>query len=317
MIGVYNTRPMLIAMVFAVGFVLLIVCADVANLLLARSAARTREISIRIAIGAGQWRIIRQILVESVTLAAAGGLGGWLVALAGLRGFTDMTAGERVPSWIHFTMNPRAFLYLAGISLGAGILFGLAPALELAKVDVNSAIKDGGRGGESGARSRRLAGLLVGFQMALCVVLLAGAGLMIHSTVNLYRVPLSINPVNILTMRLGLSETKYSTEESVRTFYGRLKTELASLPGVTEVAITSHLPVSGWRDFRGEIEGQNQLSEVDGLIVDTEYFSTIGAHLQAGRNLSLSESEAATPAKIRSANACGSPAVKNQDPGSK
>src|SRR5580693_9542596 len=113
------------------------------------------------------------------------------------------SAQGRRPSWLHFSMDARTFAYLAAISLGAGILFGLAPALQLAKIDVNSTIKDGGRGAE-GPRGRRLAGLLVGFQMALCVVLLAASGLLIHSAVNLYATPLAVNPENIITMRLDL-----------------------------------------------------------------------------------------------------------------
>ncbi|MGA2593193.1 MAG: ABC transporter permease, partial [Bryobacteraceae bacterium] len=139
MIGVYEARAMLYAMMFAVAFVLLIVCGDVANLLLGRAAARAREISIRIAIGAGRVRIIRQLLVESVMLSTAGGVAGWLVAVGGLRWFDNMTAQGRRPSWIQFTMDARGFAYLAAISIGAGILFGLAPALQLARVDVNSA----------------------------------------------------------------------------------------------------------------------------------------------------------------------------------
>src|SRR5262249_30626700 len=119
MIGVYDARAMLYAMMFAVGFVLLIVCGDVANLLLGRTAARAREISIRIAIGAGRARIIRQLLVESVVLSATGGAAGWMVAVAGLRWFENMTAQGRRPSWIQFTMDPRGFAYLAAISIGA------------------------------------------------------------------------------------------------------------------------------------------------------------------------------------------------------
>ncbi len=145
-IGVYDSRRLLIAVMFAVGFVLLIACADVANLLLARAASRAREISIRIAIGAGRARIVRQLLIESLMLASAGGLLGWLVAFGGLRWFDSFTSEFRRPSWIDFSMNARVFTYLAVITLGAGILFGLAPALRLAKVDVNSAVKDGGHG---------------------------------------------------------------------------------------------------------------------------------------------------------------------------
>ena len=299
MIGVYNARPMLIAMVFAVGFVLLIVCADVANLLLARAAARTREISIRIAIGAGRARIVRQLLVESVLLSAAGGGAGWLVAMAGLRWFENMSANGHTPSWVHFSMDARSFAYLAAISVGSGILFGLAPALQLAKADVIGAIKDGGRGAE-GPRGRKLAGLLVGFQMALCVILLAASGLMIHSTVNLYNAPMSIDPSSVLTMRLGLPETKYATADGVRTFYRRLKTRLASLPGVTSVAIASNLPLSGWHDLRGEVEGagSNRLAEFSALVVDAGYFTTLGAEMRQGRTFDQREIASASQAIV-------------------
>ena len=297
MIGVYNNRPLLIAMVFAVGFVLLIVCADVANLLLARAASRAREISIRIAIGAGRARIIRQLLAESVTLSAAGGIAGWLVSLAGLQWFDRMVSAQgRRPSWVHFSMNTQSFLYLAAISIGAGILFGLAPALQLAKVDVNRSIKDGGRSAEGGFRGRRLAGLLVAFQMALCVVLLAGAGLMIHSTWKLYNTPMAVNPANLLTMRLALPETNYPSEDSARTFYDHLKTVLRALPGVTQVALTSNLPLSGWHDFRGEVEGAqtNQVGELDAIVVDAGYFQTLAARLQRGRTFDEAGAEAAS-----------------------
>jgi putative ABC transport system permease protein len=286
MIGVYEARAMLYAMTSAVGFVLLIVCGDVANLLLGRAAARAREISIRIAIGAGRARIIRQLLVESVMLSTAGGLAGWLVAVGGLHWFENMTVQERRPSWIHFTMDARGFAYLAAISIGAGILFGLAPALQLARVDVNSSVKDGGRGAE-GPRSRRLASLLVGFQMALCVVLLAASGLMIHSTVILYSAPLAIDPANVLTMRVDLPETKYVTPDRVSEFYGRLETTLGSLPGVTHVSLTSDLPLSGWRDFRGQVENAagkpGSVEELSGLVVDANYFGVLGVRLRRGQ----------------------------------
>ncbi|HUB82683.1 MAG TPA: ABC transporter permease [Bryobacteraceae bacterium] len=286
MIGIYDARAMLYAMLFAVAFVLLIVCADVANLMLGRAAARVREISIRIAIGAGRARIVRQLLVESVLLSAAGGIAGWLVALAGLHWFDNLSAQGRRPSWIHFAMDARGFLYLAGISVAAGILFGLAPALQLAKVDVNGAIKDGGRGAE-GPRGRKLAGLLVGFQMALCVILLAASGLMIHSTVKLYNAPLSFEPANVLTMRVDLPETKYSDRDSVRRFYDRLKSDLAHLPGVSSVSLASHLPMAGWREFRGEVEGTPGkppvMGELDGLTVDAAYFPALDVRLRQGR----------------------------------
>jgi putative ABC transport system permease protein len=285
MIGVYDGRAMLIAMVFAVGFVLLIVCGDVANLLLARAAARTREISIRIAIGAGRARIVRQLLVESLVLATAGGTAGWLVALAGLRWFDNLSAQSRRPSWLHFSMDGHSFAYLAAISLGAGILFGLAPALQLAKVDVNQSIKDGGRGAEGGARGGRMAGVLVIFQMALCVVLLAASGLMIHSTVNLYSAPLAVETSSVLTMHVDLPETNYATTDSVAAFYRRLKATLGEMPGVSSVALSSHLPTAGWRDVRGEVEGARSTPPVrlNALVVDENYFDTLAVRMRRGK----------------------------------
>ena len=282
MIGVNDSRAMLIAMVFAVGFVLLIVCGDVANLLLARAAARTREISIRIAIGAGRARIVRQLLVESLVLATAGGAAGWLVALAGLRWFDHLSAQSRRPSWLHFSMDGRSFLYLAAISLGAGILFGLAPVLQLAKVDVNQSIKDGGRGAEGG-RGSRMAGVLVIFQMALCVVLLAASGLMIHSTVNLYGAPLAIEASNVLTMHVDLPETKYATVDNAAAFYRRLKATLGEMPGVSSVALSSHLPTAGWRELRGEVEGSTSTVRLNALVVDENYFDALAVHIRRGK----------------------------------
>ena len=152
--------------------------------LLARSAVRSREISIRIAIGAGRARIIRQLLVESVVLSLAGGLFGWLLALSALHWFDSSLLTFPKPPWLDLSMNTTVFVYLAAISIGTGCLFGLAPALQLAKVDVNNAIKSGGNGAVGGMRGRHLSSLLVALEMALCVVLLAGAGLMIRSAIK-------------------------------------------------------------------------------------------------------------------------------------
>jgi putative ABC transport system permease protein len=303
LMGVYDSRAILIAMVVAVGFVLLIVCVDVANLLLARAAARVREISIRIAIGAGRARIIRQLLLESLILAAAGGIGGWVVALAGLRWFEWFTSrAAHRPSWIDFSMNTHVFLYLAGISIGAGILFGLAPALELARTDVNNAIKDGGRGAQGGVRGRRVSSLLVAFQMTLCVVLLAGAGLLIHSSVNLYKAPLGVNPRNVLTMRIALPEASYPRSEDQAAFFRSLNTRLRSLPGVTAVSRASNLPLSGWMNFRSEFEGTGSVVPADApeagaLNVGPDYFQILQAPVVSGRAF-LASDETGAPVAI-------------------
>ena len=222
-IGIYAARRLLIATVVAVGFVLLIACADVANLLLARAAARAREISIRIAIGAGRARIVRQLLVESVLLASMAGVFGWLVAIASLRWFdlASMNGPRPRPSWIDFSMNTHAFLYLATISIGAGILFGLAPAFRLAQVDVNSAVKDGGHGAAGGRRGQYFASLLVVFEMALSIVLLTGAGLMIRSSINTYSMPTGVNASNVLTLHINLPEAKYPRADDQISFHRR------------------------------------------------------------------------------------------------
>ncbi|HYL38089.1 MAG TPA: ABC transporter permease [Bryobacteraceae bacterium] len=287
-IGIYSARRLLIATVVAVGFVLLIACADVANLLLARAAARAREVSIRIAIGAGRVRIVRQLLIESLLLASVAGLFGWLVAITGLRWFDASTSQSTRPSWIDFSLNTRGFLYLAAISLGAGILFGLAPALQLSRVDINSAVKDGGHGAAGGTRGRRLSSLIVVIAMALCIVLLTGAGLMIRSAINTYNAPIGVNASNVLTMHINLPEVRYARPEDEVSFHDRLKTKLDSLPGVEAESIASDLPTRAMLAFRFEIEGAeaaeaSHLPDSGGLVVGADYFRVMQVHPRRGR----------------------------------
>jgi predicted permease len=161
---------LLAALMGAVLFVLLIACANVANMLLARAVERSREISIRIALGAGRWRIIRQLLIESVMMSIAGGLLGWLISIWGLRAF-DLAVRGQIPIWMNFTMDYRGFAYLAAVSIGSGILFGLVPALRLSKLDVNSSLKDGSRGSSGGKRGKYLSAVLVVAEMSLAGVI--------------------------------------------------------------------------------------------------------------------------------------------------
>ena len=241
----------------AVGYVLVIACADVANMLLSRAAARTREISIRVAIGAGKISIVRQLLVESVVLSLAGGFLGWLVAIGGLRWFDRGTSVVQKPVWLHLSLDRNALFYLAAISVGTGILFGLAPALRLAKSDVNASLKEGGGSGVAGSRpGMRLSNALVAMQMALCVMLLAGAGLMIRSAVNLYSAPIGANTGSVLTMRVNLPEAKYATHGSWVAFHKELEKRLSAMPGVTVMGVATQLPLSGWSDFDLDVEGK-------------------------------------------------------------
>jgi len=288
MYGLYHARPLLVVVLCAVGFVLLIACANVANLLLARSAVRSREISIRIAIGAGRARIIRQLLIESAVLSFGGGLVGWLLALAGLHWFDASMARFPKPAWFDLSMNTEVFVYLAAISIGTGFLFGLAPALQLAKVDVSNAIKNGGHGAAGGMRGRRLSNVLVVFEVTLCVMLLVGSGLMIRSAIKVYGTPIGVNAANVLTMRIELPEAKYPRLDDVISFHKRLKTRIASLPGVEASALTSNLPVYGQMDFTCEVEGvpptdAGRLPSVGGLVVSRDYFRVMQVQPRRGR----------------------------------
>ncbi len=181
-------RVVFLVLLGAVGFVLLIACANVANLLLSRALGRAREISIRTALGAGRWRVMRQLLVESLLLSTAGGLAGWGIAEWGIRTFDAAVIPTGKPLWIDFSMDYHALAYLAGITLTTGILFGLAPALRLSRLDVNTALKEGGRAGIA-LRGRYLSGALVVVETMLAVVLLAGAGLMMRSFLFSYSRP--------------------------------------------------------------------------------------------------------------------------------
>lgn len=300
--GVYAMRPLFAVLFGAVGFVLLIACADVANMLLARAAGRAREISIRVAIGAGRARIIRQLLIESTLLSLAGGVLGWLVAIGGLRWFDTGTGNLVKPPWLHLKLDATAFVYLGAISIATGVLFGLAPAWRLAKVDIYGSLKDGGHGTLGGRRSLRLAGTLVALEMALCVMLLAGAGLMIRSTANLYATPIGLNTANVLTMRINLPETKYPREEDLVRFHKTLAARLDALPGVEAAAVVSNLPLGRWMEFPYQMEGDapagDRLPQLDAIIASTDYFRVGQVRARRGRLYTDEESVTDAPVAV-------------------
>ena len=293
---------LLAALMGAVIFVLLIACANVANLLLARAADRSREISIRVAIGAGRWHIIRQLLVESVFLSLIAGLFGWVISLWGLRVF-DASVRAQIPAWMNFQMDYRGFVYLAAISLGAGLLFGLAPALRLARMDVNASLREGGRGSSGGPRKGRLSGLLVIAEMALAVVLLTGAGLMIRSFLKIYATDTGVNPKNVLVMRLMLPDAKYPKPDDKISFHDRLKAKLDALPGVEASAISITMPTGGSMSFPYELEHAQPVDEklrpsISLLVISPDYFRVMDLRIVQGRAFSDSDSAAAPPVAI-------------------
>jgi putative ABC transport system permease protein len=288
-----DDRVLIFSLLGAVLFVLLIACANVANMLLARAVDRSREISIRIALGAGRWRIIRQLIIESVMLSILGGFFGWLISKWGLRLFV---ANAHAPSWIDFSMDYGGFAYLAAISIGTGVLFGLAPALRLSRLDINSSLKNGSRGATGGGRGKHLSGILVIAEMALAVVLLAGAGLMIRSFLNVYMTKTGVNEKNVLVMRLLLPPPKYPHPDDQISFHQRLKARLEALPGVAVACISITMPTGGSFDFPYEIEGRPPVDKQKAtdavMIVSPDYFRAMDVSLLRGRV--FAESDTAT-----------------------
>jgi len=248
-------RAVFLVLLGAVGFVLLIACANVANLLLARAVGRAREISIRVALGAGRWRVVRQLLIESLLLAAAGGLIGLAFAQWGIRAFDAAVTPTGKPQWINFAMDYRVFAYLAAITVATAVLFGMAPALRLARMDVGTALKDGGRGSGGGIRGRYLSGILVVVEMTLAVVLLTGAGLMMRSFLRAYQRPAGINTANILTMRVDLPNAKYGKPGDQIQFQRRVSERLRTLPGVETATVATTPFGSGNARMPYELEG--------------------------------------------------------------
>jgi putative ABC transport system permease protein len=283
--GLYLMRPLFYVLFAAVGFVLLIACGDVANMLLARTATRRREMSIRIALGAGRISLVRQLLVESVLLSAAGGLFGWMIAIVGLRLFDSGIGSMQKPTWLHLTQDRQALLYLGAISIATGIVFGLMPALRLSRTSPIEAIKEDG-GAISGKRGLRTSNALVGFQMALCVVLLVAAGLLIRSAVKLYDAPIGINTKNILTMRLTLPAAQYPSAQTWVAFHEDLEKRLAAVPGVEAAGMASNLPLGGWISFSVELQskpGNAEQEQIGGIVASNNYFRLMKIHPIRGR----------------------------------
>jgi len=274
----------------AVAFVLLIACANVANLLLSRATNRAREISVRVSLGATRWRVIRQLLMESVLLSLIAGLAGLGIAMIGIRLFDRATADVGRPYWIQFTMDGTVFAFFALVCLGTGVVFGLAPAIHSAKTDVNEVLKEGGRSGTAGIRARRWTGALMVGELVLTVVLLAGAGFMMRNFVTMYRLDLGIDTSHLLTTALALPDRKYPSLEQRLAFYEQLEERLRSNPKIESVTITSNPPLQGGFLRKLDIEGQprdqgQQAPNVTMLTVDPRYFKTMGMPLQRGRDL--------------------------------
>jgi putative ABC transport system permease protein len=232
----------LLALLGAVLFVLLIASANVANMLLARAAGRQKEISIRAALGAGRFRLIRQLLAESLLLAGLGGAAGLLLAVWGVYLLVAFGPAE-LPRAGEVAVNMRALGFTFAVSLLTGIIFGLAPALQASRPDLNETLKDGVRGATGSAGHRRMRSLLVVSEIALSLALLVGAGLLMRSFLKLQAVDPGFNPNNMLTMKVSLEGPNYDKAESRIAFYDQLLDKIKALPGVQSVGARSHIPL--------------------------------------------------------------------------
>jgi putative ABC transport system permease protein len=283
-------RPILIVLLAAVAFVLLIACANVANLLLSRAAARQKELALRAALGAGRMRLIRQMLTESILLGLMGGIVGVLLAVWSIR-LLIAFGPDNIPRLNEITIDLRVLAFTFGVSLVTGVLFGLVPALQSSRPDLNDALKEGGRGSTSG-RTGTLRSAFVIAEVSLALVLLVGAGLMIRSFARLQAVTTGFQAANVLTMRAQLPGKKYPEPHNIVDFFKQAQERIATIPGVQAVGAISYLPLTGGLASRDgfKIPGQpppapGQEPGVEVRVVTPTYFQAMGIPLLKGRLL--------------------------------
>jgi len=285
--GVRDVKPALLVLLGAVACVLLIACANVANLLLARAATRQKEVAVRTALGAGRWRIVRQLLTESVLLALVGGVAGLLLGWGGMKLLLRL-APQGLPRIQDVTIDGRALGFTLLITLLTGVIFGLVPALQASRPDLNETLKDGGRGGTGGVHRQRIRNLLVIAEVALALVLLVGAGLMMKSFARLQQVDPGFDPKNALVAAIDLPGSKYPDNQQRLAFYNQLIQQLSALPGVQAVGATQSLPLGGDYVLGFVIQGRppaapGQDRSTNYYSVTTDYFKAAGMTLLRGR----------------------------------
>jgi len=300
-----DSRRALLVLLAGVGFVLLVACANIANLLLARTAARERELAIRASLGAGRMRLIRQLIMEALPLGLVGGVTGiaiayWILSL--IRPLLPPTLPKQNP----IVLDWHVLTFAAGVSLLSVLFFGILPALGARDLEMRERLTEGGRGMTAGRRRNRARSVLVTAEIALALVLLVGAGLMIRTLLNLNRTDAGFAPDNLLTMRLPLAGAKYPNDASALNFYERLLERVRGVAGVQSAAAGSRLPLgfgTGWgKNF--SVEGRplasslSQVPNVDFVLVSPDYFRTAGIKLISGREFNAQDTESALQVAI-------------------
>jgi len=287
-----DTRPALLVLMGAVIFVLLIACANVANLLLARGSRRASEFALRNALGAGQSRIIRQLLTESLVLSLAGGVLGVLLASLGCKALVALAPPflvKSAPGLAGGATDLRVLAFVLGAVIATTFFFGLAPALQSARPNVSETLKETGRSALQSPHSRRFRSALVVAEIALAMVLLIGAGLMVRTLAGLTRVDLGFNPENVLTLRVPLSGERYKEPQVRAQFWERVVSAVESLPGVGSASVSRGLPITGWvGQFFTILDDPNppagQVPAANYVVIGPDYFRTMEIPLRRGRS---------------------------------
>ena len=282
-----RARLMLAVLLGAVGFLLLIACVNVANLSLARATARYREIAIRSVLGAGRFRIVRQLLTESLLLSALGCFIGLILARWGVDALVALSP-DNLPRLQNVHVDGRVLLFAILVTVGTAIIFGLAPAITILRADVNSSLKDGDRGSTGSGATSKLRDSLVTAEIALALVLLAGAGLLMRTFMNLQHVDAGFQPAQVLTFHTDLAAKRYPNEEDIVRFYQNLAERLKALPGVQIVGESSDIPWTGYDentnfDIVGRPKDPNHSHEARYHFASPDYFRAIGTPLVRGR----------------------------------
>ena len=284
-------RTTLYIVLTAVGFLLLIGCGNVANLLLARATTREKEFAIRAALGAGRWRLVRQLLVESLFLAVGGAGLGALFAWGGLKSLIALIPQDIIPAEAAIRLNLTVLLFTLGVSVATALLFGLVPALQTARRDLNDPLRDSGKGVSGGFRHGRLRDAVVVLEVALSLTLLVGAGLLMRSFVALREVHLGLQPDHILVARLPLPRDRYKTAAQVTGFYRPLLQRLKAMPGIVEATETSTLPPYGGINSDVEIPGKSHTEKWTTLyqLCSEGYFPVLKLQFLTGRPFTEAE----------------------------
>src|SRR5882757_7647935 len=295
---VQNVRPALLLLLGAVGAVLLIACVNVANLLLARAAARGREVAIRTSMGASRWRVTRQLITESLLLSLAGGTLGLLFAWASLGPLLKLSSTS-VPAVLTVGLDRWVLFFTLVVSFVTGLVFGIVPAVRTAKLDLRETLNEGSRGSTTGPGQHRIRGVLVAVEIAMAMLLLVGAGLLLRSFSRLQEVPPGFQADHLLVADLPLSLTAYSKPQQRFEFFDRLVARAKSLPGVRSAGAASFLPVSGGGGaLHFNINGRPPKSPHDYTVtgyrtVTPNYFETLGVPLVQGRFFTAADTEKA------------------------